>query len=679
MSKVIFTGRARGGRAALSRIPSVQAILFHPGVAMFRTLKRLIEWAKSSPSGEEFVRRFASGGTAAHAERSLRDGLAPLIKARSPDDESGFYAQFVALDLDLSENGFQRSEVINRLQELIAANVDGQDLLLFDRLCRIARDAAGTARKWTRQSLLAELRGAVRLNVAPNYRHDLDRLQLLSEGGLAEVSEEIAGFRVERTSLETSIRNRLAQCRLVNLSGLPGCGKSAMLKRIASADAANGPILFLKSDRLSGNCWLTFATALGLQHHVIADLLAEIGGTGTPILFIDGIDRVRPDQRGIITDVLRAIENNEQLANWKVLASSRDQGLEAYRAWFPASFYQGSGIGDVSIEGFSDSEAKALAERKPNLKRLLFGAKGVSEIARRPFFAAVLARSFPDDSATPQTEVDLISAWWARAGHDAPQEVVPQRQRALLDLAKTGVRNLGKNIPAQRLKETFFEQVPGLKTDLVIRDHDGGAYSFTHDIFFEWVFFRRLIELGNDWTHGLIDAGEPPLLGRVVGLLAQSALASPDRWSAGYRNLEARPLRAQWRREWLTAPPFSPAFAQGHEEFQALLAENDYALLEKLLIWFQAQHTIPNPAIPQNGTNAVEGVDRVAMADVLSWPSDFVSWGRFLDWLLPLAPSLPARPVCCATSSRSSVFGKMRSPTLITRVRRPLSTCTPTG
>ena len=247
------------------------------------------------------------------------------------------------------------------------------------------------------------------------------------------------------------------------------------------------------------------------------------------------------------------------------MASSRDQGLEAYRAWFPASFYRGTGIGDVSIEGFSDEEAKALAKEKPNLARLLFGPKGVSEIARRPFFAAVLARSFPDDSATPQTEVDLISAWWARAGHDAPEEAVPQRQRALLDLAEKGVRNLGKNIPAKMLKDTTFAQVAGLKADLVIRDHDGGAsYSFTHDIFFEWVFFRQLIELGDDWTRGLTDAGEPPLLGRVVGLLAQSALASPGKWSAGYRNLEGQPLRPQWRREWLTAPPFTPAFAQGH-------------------------------------------------------------------------------------------------------------------
>jgi hypothetical protein len=235
-----------------------------------------------------------------------------------------------------------------------------------------------------------------------------------------------------------------------------------------------------------------------------------------------------------------------------VLASSRDQGLEAYRAWFPGSFYRGSGIGDVSVGHFSDDEAEALATEKPYLRRLLFGAPAVKEIARRPFFAAVLARSLVNDDASPQTEIDLITEWWARAGHDALPETAPQRQRALLDLAEVGVRNLGKNIPARRLKESTFAQIAALKADLIIREQDGGAsYSFTHDIFFEWTFFRLLIELGSEWHRALIEAGEPPLLGRVIGLLAQSSLFTLGKWTAGYRSLEAQPLRPQWRREWL--------------------------------------------------------------------------------------------------------------------------------
>ena len=611
----------------------------------FRTLNRLIDWAKSSPTGEDFVRRFTDGGAAAAAERRLRDELASIIEATSLDDEANFYRQFSALKVEgFMVGGAFRTEVVNRLQELLSSDEDGQDVLFFDRLCRIARDGAGTACIWTRHTLLSQLWGNVRLKVTSNYQDDVDLLQSFSSAGMADVSEEIEGFRVERPTLEKTVRDRLAECRLVNISGLPGCGKSAMLKRIASEYATKGPILFLKSDRLTGTSWLTFAATIGVCRHVIADLLAEIGTAGTPILFIDGIDRVKPDQKGILTDILRAIESNEHLSNWKVLASSRDQGLEAYRAWFPAAFYRDTGIGDVPIGPFSNNEAEALAKEKPNLKRLLLGPTAVREIARRPFFAAVLARSFPEEATTPQTEVDLIDTWWARAGHDAPEETVPQRRRALLDLAEKGVRNLGKNITVQGLKAPTFAQIGALKGDRIIREHDGGAsYSFTHDIFFEWVFFRLLVERGADWQSGLTEAGEPPLLGRVVGLLAQQALASPGQWTAGYRDLETRSLRPQWRREWLTAPPFTPAFDQGQKEFQTLLSENDYVLFKKLLVWFQAQHTVPSPLILQHSKNMVEGVDRVRMADMLGWPSDFQGWGRLLDWLFPIAPSLPAR------------------------------------
>ena len=103
----------------------------------------------------------------------------------------------------------------------------------------------------------------------------------------------------------------------------------------------------------------------------------------------------------------------------------------------------------------------------------------------------MLAHSLSDSSTTPQTEIDLITQWWARAGHDALPEMVPQRQRALLNLAETGVRTLGKNISARDLKEGTFTHISALKSDHVIRERNGGAaYSFSHDIFFEVDFLQ---------------------------------------------------------------------------------------------------------------------------------------------------------------------------------------------
>ena len=619
-------------------------VVEHVNAQSFRTLTRLIDWAKASTSGADFEARFSSTGTAAEAEQSLRSSLQGLIGAANADGEIAFYSHFVASHLHgLEEGGSMRTEIVNRLQELIATNEDGQDILLFDRLCRIAREGSGKASKWTRASLLTQLRGTVKLKVIPYLGNDINRLNAYSLEALKVVSEDVDNFHVEREGCQQNVAQRLDHHRVVSINGLPGCGKSAVLKRFAQKASTIGPILFLKNDRIVGTGWSTFATGLGLSNIEAGPLLLEIGATGTPILFIDGIDRVRPDQQGVIVDLINAIQSDPNLGNWRVLVTSRDQGLEAFRAWFPPTMYANSGIGDVIVQPFSDEEAEQLALSKPRLRKLLFGNPPVRSVARRPFFAAVLARSIPEGTE-PQTEVDLIAAWWARAGHDAAADTVPQRQRALIDIAEKGVRNLGKSISARDLKDTTIAQIAHLKADQIVRDDRGGAlWAFVHDIFFEWVFFRLLLELGDEWTKALQAAGEPPLLGRVVGLMAQEALTDNGRWSAGFSSLASKNLRRQWQREWLTAPPFTPVFEEAKAEFASLLKANDFALFEKVLVWFQAQHTIPSPYVLSNIVSPVEGMDNLVVADMLGWPSDFRAWGRLISWIISESASIPLR------------------------------------
>jgi hypothetical protein len=457
------------------------------------------------------------------------------------------------------------------------------------------------------------------------------------------VQEDVDGFHVERESPQTDIAEKLNKHRVVSIGGLPGCGKSAVLKRFAQNVASAGPVLLIKNDRIDASNWYAFATSLGLSNTDAVSLLQEIGSTGTPILFIDGIDRVRPDHQGVITDLVNKIATEPSLSHWKVLVSSRDQGLEAFRAWFPTALYARTGIGDVMVGPFTDDEAKQLAQSKPHLKDLLFGNDNVQSIARRPFFAAVLAHSIPEGTV-PQTEVDLIDAWWKRAGHDAVADTIPQRQRALIDIAEHGVGRLGKSIPTRDLKDATHAQIAALKGDHIIRDERGGSLlAFAHDIFFEWAFLRLLIDLGDGWMKVIEEAGEPPLLGRVVGLMAQKALIEKGMWTQGYRLLEQENLRRQWQREWLTAPPFTPAFDGAKEEFSELLKADNYALLEKVLVWFQAQHTIPSPILLGQIRSPVEGVDNLAIADMLGWPSDFKAWGRLIDWIIAEAASFPVR------------------------------------
>ena len=451
-------------------------IVEYMAVDRWRNFERLIGLADSSPDGTEFERRFGDTGSASQDVRGLRDELAPLIGTVSLDEERRFYTHFVPLKLEgLQSPGPLATDVANRLAEVSAAK-DGAatGALLWVTLCTIAREGRATGRAWTRESLLRQLRDrGVARAVAPNYKPDIDRLDAFSRAALADISDEIAGVRIDRPPVEQAVRQQVARHRLVNVSGLPGCGKSAVLKRRAESLASDGPLLFLKYDRVQGSSWAAFAEFLGLEHRDAAQILAEIGSCGTPTLFIDGIDRIDPERTNVVTDILRAIKRSDHLENWTVLASSRDRGLESYRTWFPASFYGATGIGDVSIPAFDDDEAQRLAKAVPALWPLLFGPENVREIARRPFFAGVLARNRRTHEVPPQTEIDLITAWWRSGGYDAPEADTVQRQRALLEIAEQGLRSLGRRVPAMKLSDSTLHQVQRLKEDGLLSGRRG--------------------------------------------------------------------------------------------------------------------------------------------------------------------------------------------------------------
>ncbi len=78
-------------------------------------------------------------------------------------------------------------------------------------------------------------------------------------------------------------------------------------------------------------------------------------------------------------------------------------------------------------------------------------------------------------------------------------------------------------------------------------------------------------------------------------------------------------------------------------QFATLLKADDFALFEKVLVWFQAQHTIPSPYVLGAIKSPVEGIDNLAVADMLGWPSDFRAWGRLIDWIVSEAGAIPVR------------------------------------
>jgi len=615
-------------------------------VGKYRALIDLGEAARASETLAHFDRRFAKGGNASAAVKTVKKDIEALLgegagRKVTSAELHRFLRHFVLIEFDyLHESATDPSVAISALASVIHPAQAELAPLVWDRLCALAREGAGRSAEFFRTTLVRLLSPVVTLRGSRLLRADIDRLTIAARAWSRDIVEDVGQTHLDRPQLREDLATKLAMRRFVQIRGLPGTGKSVLLRQCVDEALAKGPTLFLKSDRLEGNGWGSFATGLGVVSSDLEKLLVEFAAIGTPILFVDGIDRLERRHRTIVSDVIQTILSSDLLDQWRIVATLRDSGVEPLRTWLP-DLFDGAGVGVVEVKSLSDAEAETLAAGEPALKPLLFGAEAVREIVRRPFFARILSQNFSLDqgsaSFAPQSEIDLIENWWRRGGYDAEGAVATRRQRALLALGAHRARHLNAAISLTDLDASVIDVLEDLKADGIIQDvRAGHSVAFSHDIFFEWSFFHRLISLNGGWPAELRAAGEPPMLGRIVDLLSQAEFTDADAWSAQLDALEASDLRSQWTRAWLLGPLSLANFADVSSVLKSVFTVDGFRRLRQAMVWFQAERTIPNAAVLEGliGNDTMSREDRVQAADLLGHPSDILIWGRFIEFLI---------------------------------------------
>jgi hypothetical protein len=620
------------------------------GVGKSRTLQSLADLARASATPHDFARRFKPGGAASDELAKVLGDLQTITRdlgrPAGAEDLHKLLAHFVLIRFDaLHEGAAEDAATIEMLIQALRPGAQNQAVALFSRLQTLARQGAGRARCWDAAALRIDIAPWFELAVAPWLAADIERLGVESRQAAASIADRIGDCGIARPAFVEKVATTLAQHRFVTLRGLPGSGKSALLRHQADAALTEGPALFLKADRLAGGSWAQFATHLGLTTVDPVPLLAEVATVGTPTLFIDGLDRIDRTQRGIVVDLLNAIDGTAALSGWRVLASLRDSGVEPVRTWLP-QLLDGGRVASVRVDALSDSEARELAKARPQLQPLLFGAEAVRNLVRRPFFAKILDEAGMSEGAAPRSETELLARWWQRGGFDAEGGDARLRQRTLLRLVRLRALRPDVPVPLHELEDALLPVVEQLVADGVLEEADGPHFvRFAHDIFFEWSFAQLLASNGTNWIETLRTTGEPPLIGRAIELHGQAMfVANTEGWSAMLAPLGDPRLRSQWRRLWLLAPLGHPEFSHHAATYHAVVSADDEDLLRQALVWFQAQHTVPNPAILDGSQGDIADRDaRVRIADLLGWPDDFRLWTRFLDFLDDRLPTLPVR------------------------------------
>src|SRR5581483_6605233 len=525
------------------------------GRSRLKAIRRLQEIALQSSDFADFAARFDA---VANAEtKDVKNAFDAVVKSIDPaaSDEAiwMFFKHFVTLEFDvMGEGAHHIHDAVERLRFALAPEETHRATDLWLRLVQVAKEVGDAGGSISRDGLLTRL-SDFKLAPARSVRPDLFRLTAMSDATLADIRLDIGGLRVSRQRTSDAVFEALGKARFVQIRGEAGTGKSAILRELAEFVRIDGFAAVLGAKRIEGSSWTTFATANGLTSASAKALLSEIAASSSPTLFIDGIDRITDKAaQQVVRDILQPIIEDPACANWRVVATARDENIEYLRTWLPPAFL--SALQSIEVKAFDDKEAEFVARTHSALRPLLFGDEALRSVARRPFFLSVLVHQVGGSGSTsaPRSEVKLIDLWWSRGGYDAIHADALRRQQHLRTLAERGLPDFGRSIDVQSLAANTLQ---ALIDDRVLRVREPGfTVSFAHDIFFEWALYQTTRARGANWIDLVRSAGEPPFFGRVVSLLSQRAFEKQEHWKEGLEALEAANARSQWRRAWLIAP-----------------------------------------------------------------------------------------------------------------------------
>ena len=341
VAKGIATIRSKHFRSDRDRIGAVTGAITQQAK---RALETVCEWARSSLDLNSFQARFATG-VASEEHRRVRNSVYKALVAANPaatdSDLYVFLRHFVLVTVNLLHEGStDEANAVGLLSRCLSPPQSAQAHELWQTLTLLACDGAGRAAQFDRASLLGKVRGRFRFLAAPSVQEDLMRLKEESAAALAEIANEVDGVHSPRPKIVAEVRRAVAESRFVQIAGQPGVGKSAVMREVAASYDDNAAILFLKADRVHGTGWLSHCTELGLARAPLKSILVEIAASGTAIVFIDGLDRVEARNRGVINDILNLLATDTDLADWRVLATVPDNGLEPLRNWLSPKWLQ---------------------------------------------------------------------------------------------------------------------------------------------------------------------------------------------------------------------------------------------------------------------------------------------------------------------------------------------------
>lgn len=635
-----FEGRRGGFNPDIDRL-GIAVGVYHSNID--EHLQRLLQWARTSISFEEFGRVKVGNFASSEMRNYLNDFEVVLSQAAgkqiSEKDLWRFLKCFVYLHFDIENDGSRDlSYLRNRAVDQLENRDAGEAGKLIDSLRVLVSDYAKTGGAID-AAILRQRLNQYELKDRIDCTRDLERLRNHSSRTLSRINETI-GQRIHlpRTNLVSEAIEAVCKNSIVFILGEPGAGKSVLLRKMVDHFRQEGEVFVTSIDNISGSTLEEFTANLQIGHDFQL-LLSAFRAAPFRCLFIDKLEQVLADDQrsNVLYDLIQEvrkyndeISDNSEGARWRIVATCRADQFYSLLPLLRKSVDL-STIKTLSVPPLESSDVETIVEVFPSFQHLS-KQQHVQNLLRNPFVLDFL--TFPELKIVdlPKTEILteswLVELYWMqiirnseRSGGGSGNPDI--REQTIVSLGDLRLRSGRKPVPASELNP---EIIRSLAQDRVIRSEDG-RISFVHDTLDDWTVSRILLSHWDQLPTLLRKYGETMQLIKPISLLALRQLElkqAADQWIELLNILRSdRQLAARWYQSILVAPLFSPMLDGILTLIEPLLFADDGILLRDFVRALRTIHTVPSQSILTllQGTNTPQ----VKFEKMLAWSREPVA------------------------------------------------------
>jgi hypothetical protein len=591
--------------------------------------QELLHWARQLPDAASFADHINRKGFASEGMRDFvgvfRANLAHV--AAPTDDETVWQLlrrfqilvyDFESAGSDYEHRARERARLVLALDHMHRA----ADLwpILIDYTAACAR--AGGALTHANITTDLQQKHGLGLGVRLDLRIVDARLAEEAERVLAEIHDEVGGVRLARTELVDIAYSLLDNNRILHIAGAPGCGKSAVLKRLARRLQPEGRIVALRNGRVPSGGWLPMAQLIGCQISQ-DELFNELGCGGGATLFIDNIDQIESAAEwATLSDLMTAVAKNR---GWRAVVTG-GLGSEEWKGKLPVTAKQAT-VATLEVESLTDNEVAVLSAQNKTLGLILSSDHPAKGIARNLFYLSRLVELGVGNAQTAAgiaSELDLAKLWWRYGGGRSEDASRLARLKLL--------RFVGSQVITNPSHTAFkVDDLDSSTVEDLLRVHSlqevvkGATVAFRHDVLRDWTVGFLLHENADLLTSLPTDQPLSQGLGRGLEITARLALDADGegkRWLNLLNAVDRESCHGSWKRPILLALPRSEHALTHLNELKAVLLENSGRRLGDLLRLMIAVESIPlakaisriQPTIP-----VPAGVDDLILPKGMGW------------------------------------------------------------